>query len=123
MTPAPRRGLTGYASSDREHLQLLLARLAAATHALAEDVAASLEVSDQTALALARLRIDEVIGGRDDRYVDLLRANRNDSLCGRCRALLVPDTGGRADRDVELFEACMYCGQAANSDAEWKDEV
>ena len=109
------------ASSDREHLQRLLSRLWAAEHALAEEIAGSLAVSEECALVLARMRIDELIesGRRAD---DELAEKRGDEFyCEQCWALLSPASSTPAVAAGEVFATCVYCGQPAYSEHEWQD--
>lgn len=103
----------GNSSSDQEHVQLLLARLWAAEHALAADIAEDLHISKGAAQVLARMRIDEVIDGpREVADGDLVAGYPNESYCSKCWALISPDTAP-ADFGGELFESCAYCGQLA----------
>ena len=109
-------------ASDREHLQLLLARLWAAEHALATEIAEGLEISENAAQVLARMRIDEMVDGRrHEGDGDLVPGYRNESYCRRCWALVTPDTVRMTDHECALFDACILCGQAAYSGDDWGD--
>jgi hypothetical protein len=103
----------------REHLQLLLARLWAAEHALAEEIAAGLEVSEECAIVLARMRIDELIEGRREAGAEIATSRTSESYCESCWALVASERAVRPPND--LFTTCVYCGQAAHSDDEWQD--
>jgi hypothetical protein len=107
--------------SDRQHLRLLLARFWAAERLLAGEIANSLEVSEECAVLLARMRIDELIEGRRTSGEKLATSLAGESYCESCWALLTPETGTWARPAQELFAACVYCGQAAYSDDEWQD--
>jgi hypothetical protein len=120
MTAALHREWAGGPSNDRAHLQLLLARLWAAERALAGEIAEGLEVSENAALILARMRIEEVIGGSgggasDDDHV---HGYPNESYCQRCWALLTPDTPRVTDSEGDFFDTCIYCGRPAHPEDE-----
>lgn len=119
MTAALHWEWAGESSKDRAHLQLLLARVWAAEHALAGEIAEGLKVSEKAALVLARMRIEEVIGGSggesDDDHV---HGYPNESYCRRCWALLTPDTPRVTDSEGDFFDTCIYCGRATHSEDE-----
>lgn len=120
MTAALHRERAGDPSDENAHLRLLLARLWAAEHALAIEIAAGLDVSKEAALVLARMRIEEVVvggSGSGESEADRVHAHPNVSYCRRCWALLTPDTP-LVIGERELFETCSYCGQAAYSEEE-----
>jgi hypothetical protein len=108
--------------SDQEHVQLLLARLWAAEHALAAEIAEDLHISGGVAQVLARMRIDEVIDGPCEAADgDLVAGYPNESYCSKCWALVTPDTAQAECGDDDLFKTCVYCGQAAWSEDEWQE--
>lgn len=120
MTEALQRGWAGDSSDDLAHLQLVLARLWAAEKALATEIAEGLEISENAAQVLARMRIDEMIDGRcGEGESDFVAGYRNESYCRQCWALVTPDPVPMAD--YELFDACTFCGQAAYSGDDWRD--
>lgn len=118
MTAALHREWAGDPLNDHAHLQLLFARLWAAEHALAEEIAEGLRVSDNAALVLARMRIEEVIGrsGGGESDDDHVHGYPNESYCRRCWALLTPDTPRVTDSEGDFFDTCIYCGRPAHSD-------
>ena len=107
--------------NDREHLELLLTRLAAAEHALAEEIRDSLEVSAECAALLARIRIDELIDARRQDGLEFTLVTGSESYCESCWALLTPGTPARVRPGNELFSRCAYCGQAVGVDDEWQE--
>lgn len=113
MTAALHREWAGDPLNDHAHLQLLFARLWAAEHALAEEIAEGLRVSEDAAQVLARMRIEEVIGsfGNGERDDDRVHAYRNESYCRRCWALLTPDTPRVSVSEGDFFDTCIYCGR------------
>lgn len=102
-------------SSDREHVALLLTRLRAAERSLAEEIAEGLEISEDAAFVLARMRIEETIsssGGADAEGVR--EGSREEHYCARCWALLTPGMPCLAGSGAEPFEHCVYCGGPAS---------
>lgn len=99
--------------NEREHVQLLLARLWAAEYALAVEIARDLGVSEAGAQVLARMRIEEVIDGAPEAPGDLVVGYPNESYCSKCWALVTPDTAQHFCSEGDLFESCVYCGRLA----------
>lgn len=118
---AQHHDFAGDRSTDRVHVELLLARLWAAKHALAAEIAQNLEISENAAQVLARIRIDEVIDSYDATDDDLVPAYPNESYCRQCWALVASEPARQAGCKCELFERCIYCGQPAHSDDEWEE--
>ena len=107
-------------SDDREQVQLLLTRLRAAEHALATEIAEGLEVSEEAAFILARMRIEEVIGasGRVEFDDDRVQSHPDERYCRRCWALLRPETPRVFDGEGDFFATCIYCARPTHSEDE-----